>query len=43
MDKTKHVFKSLLSGGLSGSIAIALIYPLETLRTRLGSDVSKDI
>jgi hypothetical protein len=34
--------KSLLSGGISGSIAIALIYPLETLRTRLGSDVSKD-
>lgn len=36
------MLKSLLSGGMSGSIAIAFIYPLETIRTRLGSDVSKD-
>lgn len=36
------MLKSLLSGGLSGSIAITLIYPLETIRTRLGSDVSRD-
>ena len=37
------MLKSLISGGLAGSIAIALIYPLETLRTRLGSDVNKNI
>lgn len=36
------MLKSLLSGGLSGSIAITLIYPLETIRTWLGSDVSRD-
>ena len=31
----------MLSGGVAGGISLALVYPLDFARTRLGADIGK--
>eukprot|EP01095_Lingulamoeba_sp_RSL-Kostka_P017573 TRINITY_DN9235_c0_g1_i2.p1 TRINITY_DN9235_c0_g1~~TRINITY_DN9235_c0_g1_i2.p1 ORF type:complete len:298 (+),score=86.77 TRINITY_DN9235_c0_g1_i2:31-894(+) len=37
---TRITIKNLLAGGLAGATSLALTYPLELIRTRMGADVS---
>lgn len=44
-DPKTHFFKSLMtncaSGGLAGSLSLAVVYPLDFIRTRLATDIGK--